>query len=105
VSWKSVVDVTGADYDGYGAYLENLGSLIQEGLGHAEWKVREKYLWLHTQYVAAIDVVAALPAENAFRLENPEMSEGIQSLPRFQAEVAAAMAMIQQGKAAEAAKR
>ena len=39
----------------YFSYLLQIGSIIERGLGHKDPKVIEKYLWLHRNYIAAID--------------------------------------------------
>jgi hypothetical protein len=83
VSWNSVVAVTGANNDGYPEYLGKLATFLESGLSHEEPSVQEKYLWLHPQYVKAIDLVCGLPTDNAYRLENPEHCDAIESLPTF----------------------
>lgn len=83
VSWRSVVAIMGGDNDGYPAYLHQVGELVHAGLKHDEPDVLAKYLWLHRQYLAAIDVVKALPQDHPYRLENPEECELIETLPTF----------------------
>ena len=82
VSWKSVIDVTGGEGDGYGVYLWEIGKLVKAGLSHTDPHVQEKYLWLHLQYVTAIELVCSLPQDNAFRLENPDLCDGIERFAR-----------------------
>ena len=83
ISWRSVVEVTGGDNDLYGEYLYGIGTLLKSGLSHADPGVKEKYLWLHQQYIAAIDLVVSLPPNHGYRLENYELCEAIQSLSRY----------------------
>ena len=85
VSWKAVVEITGGDNDGYGEYLSRIGKLVKAGLSHEHARVQEKYLWLHEQYVAAIELVASLPPDNAYRLENPELCAGVEALSKYEA--------------------
>lgn len=85
VSWNSVVAHTGAEARYYGEYLVTLGSLIKRGLRHKKPDVQKKYLWLHQQYVAAIDLILAEPADTGFREENPGLCEDAADLPRFEA--------------------
>lgn len=82
VSWESVVNITGGENDFYGSYLFEIGNLVKAGLGNTDSGVQEKYLWLHTQYVAAIELIASLSPDNGYRLVNPDLCEAIESLPR-----------------------
>lgn len=82
VSWNSVVAITGGDNDLYPEYLEKLGGLVEVGLKHDIPRVVEKYLWLHDRYVNAIDLIAELPANHSYRIENPELCMAIESLPK-----------------------
>ncbi len=99
VSWQSVIEVTGGNDRSYGKYLERIGRLVWVGLKHKEWSVREKYLWLHAQYVASIEGFAAMSSGHAYRLANPEQCALIEALPRFKREAAAARRMISAAKA------
>jgi hypothetical protein len=83
VSWTSVVATTGGDNNGYPAYLQKVGDIIRSGLRHSNPKVLEKYLWLHQQYVAAIQMFEQLPPGNAYRQENPTVCNEIEDLPRL----------------------
>lgn len=65
VSWGSVVSV-GLTEAWYGDYLATISNLIGRGLTHRRAAVRNKYLWLHRRYVAALDVLAAEPPGTAF---------------------------------------
>ena len=80
VSWTSVVEVTGGNDELYPDYLEKVGALQHDNPG-----VAEKYLWLHDQYVKAIDLIATLPADNPYRLSNPENVTLIEGLPKHDA--------------------
>lgn len=83
ISWNAVVEVAGADDDGYPDYLARLGSMLEVGLAHVDPRVAEKYVWLHPRYLAALDLVRALPDNDPYRLENFEKCEAIESLPRL----------------------
>ena len=83
ISWNAVVAVAGADDDGYPDYLARLSRLLQVGLAHTDPRVAEKYLWLHPRYVAALNLVRALPDDAPYRLENFEKCEAIEGLPRL----------------------
>ena len=87
VSWDSVVSV-GLTEAWYGEYLTTIGNLIERGLRHRRADVRNKYLWLHRRYVAALDVLAAEPPETRFQSENPGLCARAAGMPRF-AELAA----------------
>lgn len=101
VTWRSVVAIVGGDNDLYGAYLQNLATLIEKGFEHDHPKVLECYLWLHQQYADARQHVVDLPADHPYRLANPELCTDIADLPSLNrlAEVA------QEKVAAGAAKR
>lgn len=94
VSWRAVVDVVGADDDGYPAYLGTLSGLVRKGLGHDDPRVVEKYLWLHPRYVTAINLFRSLPTDAPYRLENYEACEFIAGLPRFTALARAARSRV-----------
>ncbi|MBB4041656.1 hypothetical protein GGR34_003334 [Microvirga flocculans] len=81
VSWKSVIEVAGGNDKRYPKYLEKLARLIEQGLQHDNAGVAEKYLWLHRQYVDALDLIRTLPADNGYRLENPENCTAIEAMP------------------------
>ena len=89
ISWSSVIEVTGGENDGYGVYLETIGAMVRRGFENPDRRVREKYLWLHARYIAAIDVVAAMPAGHGYRRENAELCEEIEALPRYDQAAAA----------------
>ncbi len=94
VSWNSVVAHAGAEAHLYGEYLVTLGGLIKRGLRHKKPAVQEKYLWLHRQYVAAIDLLLAEPSDTRFREENPGLCEDAAALPRFEDLAQAARAAV-----------
>lgn len=83
VSWRSVVEIVGADDDSYGAYLADISRLVERGLRHSDVRVLRKYLWLHRHYLAAIDRFEAIPAGHPYRAQNPDNCELIASLPRL----------------------
>lgn len=86
VSHRSVIEVTGGDQDLYPDYLDSLRKHLVEGLGHSELSVRAKYVWLHRQYLAAVEQVEALPRDHPFRVNEPELYDAILSLPKLVAE-------------------
>ena len=94
VSWNSVVAVTGGDNELYPAYLEKLSKLVEAGLKHQSVRVLPCYLWLHRQYIDARDGIANLPADHAYRLQDPEVCNDIASLPRLDVLAAQAQARI-----------
>lgn len=83
VSWNAVVAVAGAEDELYPDYLAEIGRLLEAGLAHDDPRVGEKYLWLYPRYIAALDLVASLPADSPYRRENPENCEAIDRLPRL----------------------
>lgn len=94
VSWRSVVEIVGADDDSYGAYLAEISRLVERGLHHSDARVLRKYLWLHRHYLAAIELFEAIPADHPYRAQSPDNCELIASLPRFNALRAAASASV-----------
>jgi hypothetical protein len=85
MSWRSVVEIVGADDDSYGAYLAEISRLVERGLRHSDPRVLRKFLWLHRHYLAAIDLFAAIPADHPYRTQSPDNCELIASLPRLDA--------------------
>ena len=83
ISFQSVVVITGAESDSYPNYLCQMGALIERGLGHNEIGVRQKYLWLHAQYVKAIELVENLPVQHPYRQEQFEAYQAMVGLPKF----------------------
>lgn len=94
VSWRSVVEIVGADDDSYGAYLERISRLVERGLEHSDVRVLRKYLWLHRHYLASIELFQNMPADHPYRAQSPRNCELIASLPRFEALSAAASASV-----------
>lgn len=84
VSFNSVVANAGADADLYGGYLETLATLVETGLRNDDPKVQAKYLWLHRQYLEAINVLVNEPEDSDFSLENPDLCYGARHLPRLE---------------------
>jgi hypothetical protein len=84
ISFQSVVVITGAEGDSYPDYLYRIGQLIERGLRHKNFGVRTKYLWLHGQYVKAIELVESLPAGHSYRHEQFEAYQAMVSLPKFE---------------------
>lgn len=99
ISWKSVVQVVGVSADGYPDYLSRLSSILRQGLKHESPGVLEKYLWVHRQYIEALEIFAAMPPEHGYRSENPGHYEAVAELPRFRRLASAAKARIKQKKA------
>jgi len=85
VSWRSVVEIVGAEDDSYGAYLAEISRLVERGLRHSDTRLLRKYLWLHRHYLAAIDLFEAIPADHPYRAQSPDNCELIASLPRLDA--------------------
>lgn len=83
VSWRSVVEIVGADDDSYGEYLAQIARLIGRGLRHSDARVLQKYLWLYRHYVAAIELFQGMPDDHPYRTQSPENCALIASLPRF----------------------
>ena len=83
VSWKSVVETAGMDAENYPVYLRDIGIIVQRGLGRAEPGVLSKYVWLHQQYVAAIEQFEKLGANDSYRLNNLENCAAIEGLPKL----------------------
>lgn len=94
VSWQSVVEIVGVDDESYGAYLTEIGHLVERGLQHSDARVLRKYLWLHRHYLAALDLFESIPGDHPYRVQSPENCELIASLPRFEALRAAASAFV-----------
>ena len=85
VSWRSVVEIVGADDDSYGAYLAGISRLVERGLRHSDTRVLRIYIWLYRHYIAAIDLFEAMPVDHPYRTQSPENCELIASLPRLDA--------------------
>jgi hypothetical protein len=83
ISWNAVVNVAGAQDELYPNYLAQISRLLRMGLAHADPRVAEKYLWLYPRYVDALDLIARLPADSPYRVENPENCVAIAALPRL----------------------
>ncbi len=83
VSFQSVVVVTGGEPDMYPEYLDRVGQHIRDGFAHPALKVRAKYVWLHRQYLAAIEQVESLPDGHPFRVNEVEMAQAIVALPKM----------------------
>lgn len=90
VSWKSVVQTAGMDDDNYPAYLREIGTIVRRGLSKTEPSVLSKYLWIHQQYIAAIEQFEKLGPNHRYRLNNPENCAAIEALPKFAKETKAA---------------
>lgn len=90
VSWKSVVGAFGLEDEAYGDYLGRLGAIIKHGLADKNPAVAAKYLWLHKQYLASIDLFSAITPDHAYWQQSPENCVGIAELPRFEALASAA---------------
>lgn len=84
ISFQSVVVITGAEGDSYPNYLYKMGQLIERGLRHNKIEVRQKYLWLHAQYVKAIELVENLPVRHPYRQEQFEAYQAIVGLPKHE---------------------
>lgn len=83
VSWDSVVNVAGLDDYYYPEYIARIGKIVECGLAHSDPTVCEKYLWLHKQYVSSLDLIKKLPTDNPYPLENAEICEAIDGLPKL----------------------
>lgn len=83
VSWKSVVEVAGAQDNQYPAYLKSLGCMIKAGLEHKDERVTAKYLWLHTHYVNVLKNFAAMSKCHLYRSQSPQCYKSIVALSRF----------------------
>ena len=94
VSWKSVVATTGMDDDNYPSYLRDIGTIVQRGLAKTDPSVLSKYLWIHRQYVAAIEQFEKLGVKNPYRLNNPKNCEAVESLPKLAKEAKRAEGII-----------
>ena len=90
ISWKSVVQTAGMDDDNYPAYLREIGTIARRGLSKAEPSVLSKYLWIHQQYIAAIEQFEKLGPNHRYRLNNPENCAAIGALPKLAQEAKAA---------------
>lgn len=102
VSWKSVVETAGMDDDNYPYYLRDIGIIVQRGLGRAEAGVLSKYLWLHEQYIAAIEQFKKLGARHPYRLNHPENCAAIEGLPKFTKEAKIAARIIKTARTKQA---
>ena len=87
VSWKSVVEIVGMDDDNYPLYLRDIGIILKRGLAKTDPGVLSKYLWIHEQYVAAIEQFEKLGAKHAYRINNPENCEAIEGLSKLTEDV------------------
>jgi hypothetical protein len=85
VSWKSVVEIAGGDFDGYPRYLQLIGNLVENGLRHPDNKVVKKYLWLHKKYSTEIRNFEKEPKNSKFRIEESEVYDAVVALPKFDA--------------------
>lgn len=94
VSWRSVVEVVGAEDESYGAYLSRIGQIVSNGLQHSDPRVLRKYLWLYRHYKDAIELFETLPNDHPYRAQSPENCELIASLPRLEDLSAAAAEMV-----------
>lgn len=94
VSWRSVVEIVGADDESYGAYLAQISRLVERGLRHSDARVLQKYLWLHRHYIAAIELFEVMPGDHPYRTQSPDNCALITCLPRFEALCAAASAAV-----------
>jgi hypothetical protein len=83
VSFESVVVTAGGDPDHYGQYLLSLADLLRRGLRDRDPSVQLKYLWLHRQYVEAVDVLASEPEDGPFCQDNWELCALAQRMPRL----------------------
>lgn len=90
ISWHSTVAVIGMDTDDYPSYISNLGVMIKGGLLNKDFRVQEKYLWLHLQYIAAIEDFEKTPPTFIGRQKHPEIHDAIVALPKLASEAVAA---------------
>jgi hypothetical protein len=104
VSWDSVVDVTGGNNELYGRYLGTLGSLIGNGLRHDDPRVQEKFLWLQSQYAAAIKQVRSLPQDHKYRINNSALCAEIEALPTLKTDTKLAKAAVRKAQPTSKAK-
>jgi hypothetical protein len=98
ISWRGVVYVTGLDDDDYPLYLRDIGKIIVAGLKKTDASVLSKYLWMHAQYVTAIEKFEKLGAKNAYRLNNPETYDAVVTLPKMLKEAARARKIVKQAE-------
>ncbi|MFC7695374.1 hypothetical protein ACFQX9_01340 [Bradyrhizobium sp. GCM10028915] len=94
VSWKSVVEVAGMDDDNYPLYLRDIGLIVKRGLAKTDAGVLSKYVWIHAQYVAAIEQFEKLGSKHHYRLNNPENCAAIEALPKLTDEAKQAKGII-----------
>ncbi|EEX15467.1 conserved hypothetical protein [Citreicella sp. SE45] len=94
VSWRSVVEIVGTNDDSYGAYLIEISRLLERGLQHSDVGVLRKYLWLYRHYLASIELFQDIPTDHPYRAQSPDNCELIESLPRFNALCADALASV-----------
>ena len=83
VTWRRVVEIFGAEAEEYGPYLSQLGDLIENGLQHSNEKVREKFVWLHKQYLAEIKNIRQVGAIIENRYRDPEFFDMMDKMPLY----------------------
>lgn len=83
VSWQSVVANVGMDDENYPLYLRDIAAILKRGLANTEPGVLSKYLWLHQQYGVAIEKFEKLGPNHRYRINNPEICEAIEELPKL----------------------
>ncbi len=86
VSFQSVVVDVGMEACNYPSYLEEIRDIIKSGFSAKDVRVVEKYLWLHSKYVRAIEAITKLPPRHQFRLSEPEICHDVERLPTLKAQ-------------------
>jgi hypothetical protein len=81
VSFQSVVAYVGMEAYDYPSYLRRIGEIIAAGFKLKDERVLEKYLWLHTHYLRAIEDITKLPPRHRFRQSEPEICHDVAFLP------------------------
>lgn len=94
VSFDSVVADVGGEVHLYGQYLLSLATMLRSGLRDRDPKVQAKYLWLHRQFVDAVDLLALEPEDGQFCNDNPELCALARGLPRMERLAASAASTV-----------
>ncbi len=80
VSWNSVVRVAGGNNDNYPFYLQRIADIIKGGLRSNNPGVLEKYLWLHSKYIAELNRIKCLPSDHRYFVANPGFHEFVRGM-------------------------
>jgi hypothetical protein len=98
VSWRSVVETAGMEDDNYPLYLGDIASILTRGLAKTDPSVLSKYLWIHGQYIAAIEQFEKLGPKHRYRINNRHNCDAVERLPKLTDEAKRAARIIRPWK-------